>query len=232
MEKNEKKENNNKKNNKRKKLLFIISGGVLAVALIILLILLLRACNVPASPVNDETPISEVETYNKLLKIANEKVDALDEEEHKDEKYNVNKLLSFSHKDKNVSYTTYNDNYLVNISFKVSDANDIANEILKDNYSEVTTQILNRYDDSYLSTNDYYLNTFVSNKVAYIGKLTPSSPVEHLSGTYMGSDEKIYSFTNIDLDTSSYSETSEELTIYEKDTSNILYLLVKSIVAI
>ena len=232
MEKNEKKENNNKKNNKRKKLLFIISSGVLAVALIILLILLLRACNVPASPVNDETPISEVETYNKLLKIANEKVDALDEEEHKDEKYNVNKLLSFSHKDKNVSYTTYNDNYLVNISFKVSDANDISGSILNDNYSEITTQVLDRYDYS-LNTNAYYQSTFVSNSIYYVGRVTPT--VNHLSGTYMGNDEKIYSFTNIEFDIDAdcpYNENSEELTIYEKDTSNILYLLVKGIVTI
>ena len=87
------------------------------VALTALIILLLRSCN-SAAPAGDPE-VSEVATYNKLLKIANDKVDALDDE-HQDEKYNVNKLLSFSYKDKNISYSAYNDNYLVNISFKVS----------------------------------------------------------------------------------------------------------------
>ncbi|MBO4667428.1 MAG: hypothetical protein J5666_04810 [Bacilli bacterium] len=223
-------QNNKDKPRKRNKTkVYIISFVLLLIALTALIILLLRSCN-SAVPAGDPE-VSSVELYNnKLLKIANDKVDALDNE-HQDEKYNVNKLLSFSYKDKNISYSAYNDNYLVNISFKVSNQNDIPNEILKDNYSEVTAQILDKYDYS-LTTNAYYQSTFVSNSICYVGRVTI---VNHLSGTYIGNNEEIYSFTNIEFDNGddcSYSETSNELTIYQKDKSNILYQLVESIVTV
>lgn len=219
-----------KKSNNKKKIIFIVGAVLLLGIIIVLLILLLRSCNSGPKPTNDDNTVSEVETYNKLLKIANDKVDELPDDEHKDEKYNVNKLLSFSYKGKDISYATYNDNYLVNVSFKISNENDISNDILNDRFSNTSIQVMDRYDYS-LEGNEYYSSTYVSNSICYIGRVTPT--VNHLSGTYIGNDEKIYSFTNIEFDNGDpcpYKEESNELSIYEKDMGNILYKLVYSIV--
>lgn len=219
----------NKKKTSKKRIILLVSIVLLVCIIIVLLILLLRSCN-NVNPTGNDNSVSEVETYNKLLKIANDKVDELPDDEHKDEKYNVNKLLSFSYKGKDISYTTYNDNYLVNVSFKISNENDISNDILSDHFSNTSIQVMDRYDYS-LEGNEYYSSTYVSNSICYIGRVTPT--VNHLSGTYIGNDEKIYSFTNIEFDNGdscSYKEDSDELSIYEKDMESILYKLVYSIV--
>ena len=105
---------------------------------------------------------------------------------HKDNKYDSSKLLSFTYNNKDVSYSTYNDNYLVNVSFKINSI-DVINSILNDGYSGISVQIFDKYNYS-LSENTYYQNTYVSNAVSYVGRITI---VNHLSGTYIGNDEKL-----------------------------------------
>lgn len=216
-----------KKEKHNKKIIFIVLLILLLGLIALIVLLIMRSCSNNVAPTEDTSEISEVETYNKLINIANKEIDKLDEE-HKDNKYDSNKLLSFTYNNQDVSYSTYNDNYLVNVSFKINSI-DVINSILNDGYSEISVQIFDKYNYS-LSENTYYQNTYVSNMVSYVGRITI---VNHLSGTYVGNDEKIYSFTNIEFDNGDpcpYNQDSDGLTIYNKDSQSILYKLVYRIV--
>ena len=204
------KENNNENNHKKKFLIIIFVIFLLLIALVIGLYFGIKLAqkkyegdsSISSTPISSEVVDADGETiYNNLVTYINDKIFPLE----------VDKIVAISYDNPSIYISTINKEYmtLVPVTILSISYNEGITSFLSlllnsadidTNYELINEMLLKDINISSYSSfiNSYGSNSYLSNSIS--GPLPINNEEIHFSGTYINSDNKYVSLTNIAID--------------------------------